>query len=69
MSDLKIDLALEIMQLKIIDYIKNYSGNDKQEFENQLKILISEREKIYSLDEETIEKVYNVYLEEIKKEK
>lgn len=69
MDEMRIDLALEIIQLKIIDYIKNYKGSDKEEFTQNLKLLVNEREKIYDLDEEVIDKVYNVYLKEIKKEK
>ena len=67
MDELKVELALEIMQLKIVHYIKNYKGTDKKEFERELKLLTNEREKIYELDEETIKKAYDVYLEEIKK--
>ena len=67
MDELKVELALEIMQLKIVHYIKNYKGTDKKEFERELKLLTNEREKIYELDEETIKKAYDLYLEEIKK--
>ena len=69
MDEIKVELAIEIMQLKIVHFIKNYKGNDKKEFEETLKMLINEREKVYNLDEETINKVYDIYLEEIKKEK
>lgn len=67
MDELKVEVALEIIQLKIIHFIKDYKGTDKKEFEKELKVLTNEREKIYNLDEETINKVYNIYVEEIKK--
>ena len=67
MDEIKVEVALEIMQLKIVHYIKEYQGKDKKEFEKNLKLLTEERQKIYDLDEETIKKVYDVYLEEIKR--
>ena len=59
MDENKVDIALDIMQLKIIDFIKNYKGHDKENFEKGLKNLIDEREKIYDLDVDTINKVLN----------
>lgn len=69
MDELRVEVALEIIQLKIVHFIKNYNGKDVKEFERKLKVLTSEREKIYEFDEETINKVYDVYLEEIKRGK
>lgn len=69
MDETKVEIAIEIMQKKIIDYIKNYKGTDKEEFERELKKLTSEKEKIYDLDEEAIERVYDIYLKEVKGEK
>lgn len=66
-NELKVDVALEIIQLKIVHFIKNYKGNDMNEFQEKLKQLTDEREKIYELDKETIDKVFNIYVEEIKK--
>lgn len=66
MDEMKVELALEIMQLKIVHYIKNYKGKDVVEFEKELKRLAKERDKIYELDEDTINKVFEVYLKEIK---
>lgn len=67
MDELDLDIALDIMQLKISDYIKNYKGNSKEEFISGLKQLANEKDKLYDLDQETIDKVYNQYLKEIKK--
>lgn len=66
MDEMKLELALEIMQLKIVHYIKNYKGKDVVEFEKKLKELAKERDKIYELDKDTIDKVFEVYLKEIK---
>lgn len=69
MDENKVHIALDIMQLKIIDFMKNYKGNDKKEFENKLKKLINERESIYDLNNDVINKVLNEYSKEFKKEK
>ncbi len=69
MDETKVEIAIEIMQKKIIEYIKNYKGKDKEEFERELKKLTEEKEKVYDLDEETIKKVYDTYLNEIRGEK
>ena len=68
MDENKVDIALDIMQLKIINFIKNYKGHDKKNFEKILKKLIDEREKIYELDIDIINKVLNEYSNEFKKE-
>ena len=67
MDEMDLDIALDVMQLKIADYIKNYKGDNKQEFIDGLKKLVDEKDKLYDLDQETIEKVYNQYLKDIKK--
>ena len=67
MDEIKIELALKIIQQKIISYIKNYKGKDKEEFTRELKKLTYEKEEIYNLNKDIIDKVYNVYLEEIRK--
>lgn len=69
MDELKVEVALEIIQLKIVHFIKNNKEKDVNKFREQLNILTRERDKIYENDKETIDKVYNVYLEEIKNER
>lgn len=69
MNELKVEVALEIIQLKIVHFIKNNKEKDVNKFREQLNILTRERDKIYENDKETIDKVYNVYLEEIKNER
>jgi len=68
MDEHKVDIALDIMQLKIIDFIKNYKGYDKKNFEIELKRLIDEREKVFELDSTVIYKVLNEYSRGLKKE-
>lgn len=68
MNENNVDIALDIMQLKIIDFIKNYKGHDKENFEKELKKLIDEREKIFDLDNEVINRVLNEYSKKHKKE-
>lgn len=69
MDELKVEVALQVIELKIIHLIKKNNENNFQSFSEKLKELSDEREKIYDLDEDVINKVYNVYLEEIKNEK
>ena len=67
MDELKVEIALEIIQRKIVSLLKSNKDVDVDTAKETLKTLVEEREKIYNLDEETIEKVYNIYLDEVKK--
>ena len=69
MDELKVEIALEIIQKKIVSLLKSNKDIDVDTAKETLKTLVEEREKIYNLDEETIEKVYNIYLDEVKKGK
>lgn len=69
MDELKVEVALEIIELKILHTIKDNKDKDFSVFKERLNTLVEERDKIYELDEKTINKVYNVYLEEIKNSK
>lgn len=69
MDEGKVELAIDIMQRKIAHFIRNNKETNLENFKEQLQQLIEEEEKIYELDEETIEKVYEIYLKEIKEEK
>ncbi len=69
MEEFKVELAIDIMQRKIAHFIKNNKEKNVEIFKNELQKLTQEEEKIYELDEDTIEKVYEVYLQELKKEK
>ena len=69
MDELKVEIALEIIQRKIVSLLKSNKDIDVDTAKETLKTLVEEREKIYNLDEETIDKVYNIYLDEVKKGK
>lgn len=69
MDELKVEIALGIIQKKIVSLLKSNKDVDADTAKETLKTLVEEREKIYNLDEETIEKVYNIYLDEVKKGK
>ena len=69
MDEIKFEIAIDIMQRKIAHFIRNNKEKDIENFKKQLQTLIEEEDKIYDLDEETINKVYEVYLKELKKEK
>lgn len=69
MDELKVEIALEIIQKKIVSLLKSNKDVDADTAKETLKTLVEEREKIYNLDEETIEKVYSIYLDEVKKGK
>lgn len=62
MDELKVEIAIEILERKISEFIKNNKETDFEKFKKELQKLTEEREKIYELDEEIIEKVYNNYL-------
>ena len=66
MDEIKVEIALEVIQLKIVHLLKNKDNKDRNTIKEELNRLIDEREKIYELNEEVINKVYDVYLEEIK---
>lgn len=67
MDELRVEIALEIIQKKIVHLLKNNKGDDMNTIKESLKTLVDEREKIYDLEKDTINKVYDVYLEEIKR--
>ena len=69
MDEIKFEIAIDIMQRKIAHFIRYNKEKDIENFKKQLQTLIEEEDKIYDLDEETINKVYEVYLKELKKEK
>ena len=67
MDELRVEIALEIIQRKIVHLLENNKGKDISLVKEELKTLVEEREKIYELDKSTVNKVYDVYLKEIKK--
>ena len=69
MDELKVELAIDIMQRKIAHFIRNNKETNLESFKEKLQQLVEEEEKLYELDEETIQKIYEIYLKEIKEEK
>lgn len=62
-----LDLALEVINLKIADTIKNNTGTSFSALEEEVIKLKNEREEIYKNNEEVINKVLTVYLNQVKK--
>lgn len=65
MEEYRMELALQIIQIKIAEFIKNYKGKDKKEFIETVRSLKKERMEIYRLNKAVMDKVFNVYLKEI----
>ena len=61
MEEIKVEYALDVIQMEIAEYINNYKGNDKKEFIHGLKKLVKERNEISDYNLETINKVINTY--------
>ena len=59
----KLEVAIEVISAKIADLSKNGYTTEDEEMRNLLK----EMDKMYLGDEDTIEKIINVYGPEIKK--
>ena len=68
-EDNKFDLALYVINLKIADTIKNNKEKEYNKFKTELTKLIDEKRRIYKNDKEIINKILNVYLEEIRGDK
>ena len=65
----KMDVAIELMADKISKTTKKFEMTNEAKYENELDNLIIERDKIYSGDIEIIDKVINIYGEELKNDK
>ena len=63
----RIELALYVINLKIADTIKNNKEENYEKFKQTINLLTKEKEEIYKHNEEIINKVLNIYLEEVKK--
>lgn len=63
----KIDLAIYVINLKIAKAIKENEEKDYEAFKTKIEKLTDEKREIYKGNQEIINKVLNVYLEEIKK--
>ena len=63
-NNTKLEIASEIMSAKIA----KTSREADESKEEKLKILMDERTKMYQFDEEVIEKIINIYGQEVKGE-
>ena len=62
----RIELALNIINLKIAKEIKENKEKEYSKFKKKIISLENEREQIYLENEEIIDKVLTKYLEEVK---
>ena len=65
----KIDLALEIINLKIAKEVKENKEKKYSEFTKKIKILEDEKRAIYQNNEDVINRVIDVYGKEVKNNK
>lgn len=64
----KMDVALEILADKMSKVTMRFYETGKQEYQSEINNLMEERNKLYNGDNETIDKVINIYGEELKNE-
>lgn len=65
----KIDLALEIINLKIAKEVKENTEKKYSEFAKKIKVLEDEKKAIYQNNEAIINRVIDVYGKEVKNNK
>ncbi len=65
----KIDLALEIINLKITKEVKENTEKKYSEFTKKIKVLEDEKRAIYQNNEAVINRVIDVYGKEVKNNK
>lgn len=63
----KVELAIQVIDLKIVDTIKNNTLKTYDELKDKVIELKNEKQEIYNYNEEIIDKVLNKYLIEVKK--
>jgi len=57
MNEENIEIIEYIMQLKISNFIKNNRDMDKKELAKKIDEMLEEKEKMYTMDKEKIEKI------------
>lgn len=60
-EEYKVELALYIIQLKIVKLLNSNNQENFEKFKSELEELKIERDKVYQLDTETINKIYEEY--------
>ncbi len=68
-KELDVDIALEVINVKIAQFIRDHKNYSREEFKKELKKLVDEEAKVQDWDEATINKVITVYGKEIKENK
>ena len=57
MNEENIEIIEYIMQLKISNFIKNNRDMDKKELAKKIDEMLEEKEKMYTMDKEELEKI------------
>ena len=57
MSEVNIEIIEHIIQLKISDFIKNNKDMDKRELVKNIEKMLEEKENMYSMNKEELEKI------------
>lgn len=65
-ENIKIDVAIEIIALKIANKLKEIEKEDSSKKQEELEQLISERDEMYAGNTEITDKIINIYGAEIK---
>ena len=65
-EEYKTDLALEIINIKIADELKNGESKSYEELKEKISVLKQYREEIYKNNKEIIDKIIDEYRKEIK---
>lgn len=61
-DELKAEIARTISELNVVNFIKNNKEKDFNKYKEKLQELIKQRDDIYELKQETIDKVYVDFL-------
>ena len=67
-DELQAEVARSIIELKIVDLIKNNKERDFSKYKEKLQSLTKLRDEIYELNQDTIDRVYKDYYKEVKNE-
>ena len=62
----RIDMALYVIDLKIVELMKSNTAKNYAELEEKIAELKAEKEEIYKNNEEVINKVLDKYLKDVK---
>lgn len=61
-DELKAEIARTISELNVVNFIKNNKEKDFNKYKEKLQELIKQRDDIYELKQEAIDKVYVDFL-------